>query len=83
MGFDPLTVALIAGAAFAGSEMGKGGARIKPPPPPPTAGPTPTTVMAAKRVEDDRAAALKKRRQVSVMGGDYGALNIQTTKLGT
>lgn len=45
-------------------------------------GPAPTTVMAAKRAEADRQG-LKKRRRASVMGGDYGSLNVQTYKLGT
>lgn len=45
--------------------------------------PAPTTVMAAQRAEVDRGALLKRRRRASVMGGDYGQLNVQTQKLGT
>ena len=44
-------------------------------------GPAPTTVMAAERAEADRG--IKKRRRASVMGGDYGTLNVGTQKLGT
>lgn len=82
MGFDPITVALVAASVYAGSEMGKAGSRIKPPPPSPTVGPTPTTVMAGERAEKDRLLK-EKRRALTVMGGDYGALNVQTNKLGT
>ncbi len=44
-------------------------------------GPAPRTVMAAERAERD--PRLKMRRRASVMGGDYGALNVGTVKLGT
>lgn len=44
-------------------------------------GPAPSTVMAAERVEASRV--IKKRKRASVMGGDYGDLNVQTSKLGT
>lgn len=80
MGWE--TVALIAASAYAGSQMAKAGAGGKMGAPPPTTGPTPTTVMAAERAERDHEA-LKKRRRATVMGGDYGALNVQTERLGT
>ena len=84
MGFE--TMALIAASAYAGSELAKSGAakKMKAPVPTQTAGPAPTTVMAAQRAEAVHEALLKRRRQVStVMGNDYGALNVQQNKLGT
>jgi len=81
MGWE--TVAIAAAAAYAGSELAKSGAGGKIGSPAPTTGPSPTTVMAAQRAEKDHEAQLKKRRRATVMGGDYGTLNVQTEKLGT
>jgi len=69
---------------YAGSEMGKSGSKgsIGSPSPISTQSPAPSTVMAAERAEVDRGLR-KKRRAASVMGGDYGTLNVQTQKLGT
>ncbi len=57
---------------------------MSPPPIPPTSklGPAPTIVMAGDRAAKG-ADRLKKRRRATVMGGDYGILNISTPKLGT